>query len=539
MGVLGWLKSLFVADAEGLYFGGLRVSDEKGEGGFMLVGVPGTGKTVVIDMVLRQVLPPIADGSRDDRALIYDPKREYISKLQRLGYFDPVSAGMAGTAFDPATDATNVVITNPLDERGLCWEVAKDFDRLLDARQFATVLTADAREYGSGGGTDKEFFVESCTQLFQAVFKVLHRRKPYRPGLPGSGWSLRDFILAFEDYDDLEMLLNGKDAADDTRKPWNDFLGKAIMRGETGPSVVASVGKYLGRIRDIAAAWDAIRRKHPSRTFSFREWVNGRKILILGSSERYGPLLHIANRLLFHKAAVELFEHRRQNDAARNTWVVLDELPELGHLTDLHRLLAKGRSWGIRVLFAFQNYSQLREVFGDHQADSIVSLAHTFAVFNCGVDTAERESKMFGEYTDQQGRSRPRVSPTDITDLPVDPVERGVVGWYYSKRLPEPRARKRAMPWSEVKKTFIQRDGLWDTVERENEEDFALKIWEDEERAVLKLGGRGRIDQVPTYDGLQHLVDRLKKEKGQANPVLQRVQSLLDQAKEGERGKGR
>jgi hypothetical protein len=466
------LKAVF-AEEPGLFFGGLVVPDTYGEGGFMLVGTPGSGKTVVLDMLLRQTLSPILSRARHDRALLYDPKREYVSKLQQLGLYDPVSAGEPDSGFDPKQHRKCVIITNPLDERAFAWNIDQDFDHLLDGEQLAEIFT-------TGTGERNEFFVKTSKQLFAAAFRALHRRKKGR-------WTLRDFILAFDAREDLGRLLT---QYEDTKTIWREYLGDEISRTETGPSVYASLRNYLADLSAVAAAWDAIQTRHPKRTFSFRHWVNGQSVILLGKSHRHGEHLQLANRLMFHKASLELLGHPLQRDPNRNTWVFLDELPELGYLTQLKNLMAVGRSWGIRVVIAFQDYSQLVKEFGQENAQTITHLAHTFGGLNCSGDTSQWISGMFGG----------GIVPADeFHRLPLNPQVNGVVGWYYSKRLDEQRAQRHVIPWSEVEKVLLRRDQARDERDRQLESDYVLRPWSVAERGELGLDVLNVPGSLPTF----------------------------------------
>lgn len=465
-------KSLFAKEPR-LFFGGIEVPDTYGEGGFMLVGTVGAGKTLVLDMLIQQALDRISDLSRSDRALIYDPKREYVSKLQQLGLFDPVTAKESGSGFNAKHDRECVIITNPLDERAYAWDMAKDFDHYLDGEQLAEIFTKNGAEVGDRN----VFFLNTTKQLFAAVFRALLRKKP-------RSWTLRDFILAFQNRKDLEVLLSQHP---DTQSVWREYLGEEISRTDTGPSIYATIRNYLALMSATAAAWARIRERTPERTFSFRQWVNNRSVILLGKSRRHGEHLELVNRLMFHKASLELLNHKEQGNAARNTWVFLDELPELGYLNQLQNLIAVGRSWGVRVVYGFQDYSQLVKAFGEQDAKTITNLAHTFGGLNCSDETSRWLSRLFGQYRDQEGRPHPTVPEEEFQSLPLNPQVEGVVGWYYSKRLPEMRAQKHRIAWSEIEQVKLDRVQEVDERDRMNQRDYELDEWKPEERAEIGI----------------------------------------------------
>ena len=99
----------------GVRIGGVELSRKREVAHILLVGLPGGGKTVIINNVLQQIL------DRGDRAIIHDPKGDFSSWLPEsesvlLGPWDARSV-----AWDIATD-----ISNP--ERGCKPNPAKSLD---------------------------------------------------------------------------------------------------------------------------------------------------------------------------------------------------------------------------------------------------------------------------------------------------------------------------------------------------------------------------------------------------------------------------
>ena len=475
----------------------------------MMVGAPGTGKSIVLEILMRQALAPMAAGTRDDRALIYDPKREFVSKLQSLGLYDAESARELGVAFDEQKCRRCVVITNPIDERASYWSIAHDFDELLDGEVLAAMFTAGAR--AEVKEANARFFEATTNQLFAAVFTALHSLKRGR-------WTLRDFILAFADEqrlerlltqpkelakDDLEDIKNTKRWYKETGNTWRAYLGKKISEGDVAPSIFASIKTYLTKMSRMAAAWHAIQEKHPLRTFAFRKWVDERGVVLLGSSEKHENHLELVNRLMFHKASVELAEHQSQNVATRNTWVFLDEVHELGYLPKLQSLLAKGRSRGIRVAIAFQDYGQMVLTFGAENAQTITAIVNTVGATQCRGKTAKWLSEMFGSYQDQQGRDTPNVRESEFSTLSKEVKTDGVSGWYYSGSLTEGQVQKHVIPWKEVEPVLLTYQGSTDVGHGRAEEDYLLEEWRDselEELGLIDTPPEARAEPQPTPD---------------------------------------
>src|SRR5882724_8332844 len=76
-------------------------------GHLAIVGVTGSGKTMLQRLLMQSVLPAIKDG-RGQRALIYDAKQDMLSLLAGMSLNAPVH------------------LLNPLDARSVAWDIAAD-----------------------------------------------------------------------------------------------------------------------------------------------------------------------------------------------------------------------------------------------------------------------------------------------------------------------------------------------------------------------------------------------------------------------------
>lgn len=69
---------------QGITWGGLRIPSKFATSHFMVVGTTGSGKTVTIQMLMKEVLQSVGTGT-DHRALIYDAKQDIASQIPSMG----------------------------------------------------------------------------------------------------------------------------------------------------------------------------------------------------------------------------------------------------------------------------------------------------------------------------------------------------------------------------------------------------------------------------------------------------------------------
>jgi hypothetical protein len=80
--------------------------------GYLIAGVPGTGKTLSVRLLLQSFLDPRCKPSMpgNDRAGVYDPKQEFYPILRGMG-----------------VAAHRICLLNPFYLRGVAWDIADDY----------------------------------------------------------------------------------------------------------------------------------------------------------------------------------------------------------------------------------------------------------------------------------------------------------------------------------------------------------------------------------------------------------------------------
>ena len=223
-------------------------------------------------------------------------------------------------------------------------------------------------------------------------------------------------------------------------------IGQRLDPGKTADSIMMTVVASLSWIRHLARAWP-----DGSKGVSIARWVAGTSRAKTIIFQHYDESASLARPVI--AAMVSLAARRLlslPDDSDREVWLLLDELPALPRIDALPALLERGRSKGVRVVLAYQSYSQLIDVYGRETTQTVESLCGTSVFFRSpGGETADHISDLIGETEDEvptpttqhtqdgrgstsismQRRAEPLVRAEEISGLPQPQAEGGVPGY--------------------------------------------------------------------------------------------------------------
>ncbi len=335
----------------GIYFGGVALPTQELTTHMKVIGSTRSGKTNVLRLMMQGVLL-----RKDTRALIYDPKTEFPSILAGMGISEE-----------------EMLILNPFDARAYAWDMAKDLTDDRDAEALAQILVPENPNAGAG-----RFFDDATRILIGAVAKLFME---YAPGR----WTLRDLILACESIELISILLqNDPDLQADL---------KVAGAGETAGNVMATVASVTRRGLKTVAAYLHYHHER-GRTFSLQDWMENYYVLLLGCDRRSKATLQPLNQLLLTRASQLLTSQRTDG----YTFLILDELPELGKIGDIDRVAKLGASYKVCLSIAFQSYSDLKQIYGDNIANSLIGQCDKSAYLRVlDSETAEWQAKQIGQ----------------------------------------------------------------------------------------------------------------------------------------------
>jgi type IV secretory pathway TraG/TraD family ATPase VirD4 len=310
---------------------------------FLIDGATGTGKSMAIRSVLRQI------QARGDLAVVVDPECEYVSEFHRQARGD--------------------LILNPVDERCPYWspwlELSERYYQADAAMLAASLIPEPARGYESGSD---HFFRQSSRTLLESLLQVATPREPH--SIP------KQLEL---DREKLKQALSGT--------PAYSLIDPGAH--EQGAGIVATVANatrpflYLPPA-DGRSPWSALQWSEHPQGWLFLTMRDASNSAALPLANLWLDL--IVGRLL------------GSGDQQRKIWIVVDELPVLGRQANLETLVTRGRKRGLAAVLGFQSIAQLRRIYGNEQAAVLASMPSTKLILRVDEpETAAFLARQIGE----------------------------------------------------------------------------------------------------------------------------------------------
>ena len=301
---------------------GMRMARERETRHFLVSGATGSGKTVIIHSLLKQIL------DRGDKLIAHDTKGDVTETLP----------------------ADRFTLLGPHDARSGVWDIGSDVKTEQEARELAFAFIPESQE---------PVWANGAREIMAGVVITLQKNE-------GQKWGWEDLKnLLFADIASLRRIF-----------AMHYTEGLAYLEFENnGPSrttisFVVTMRAHLAMVvLPLANAWS---RKNPSRRFSarsfiFREDADDRIVVL----QRAPHLPSLSTAWI--GAIVKLMANYSvgpllPDDSKRRIWFALDEFPQLGKLDGFAQILEKGRSKGICVIIGAQDISQINEKYGSEVA---------------------------------------------------------------------------------------------------------------------------------------------------------------------------
>lgn len=370
----------------------LQISKARESGNILVVGNQGTGKTVFIAPLIDQVIV------RGERAFIYDEKREFTAL-----FYQPESS----------------VLLAPWDARGTAWDIQRDAHNATQAQLIAERLIPESHE---------PLWSNGARMLFCGMIEILNHTQTRW------GWSELADILSCD-----ETVLQSQ------LSQYYPRAARFIVEGsKTTQSFFAQLVGSLGWIYTLSEAWP----KAYEDGFCVRDWVSNeataKPVIIVQADKRYKDIgAPLANTLIALMTSLILAQ---TNSADRELWLFIDELGNLPKNPALAEWMSLGRSKGCRICGGTQSISQLKHIYGEQEADTLLNMFTLFASMRVGAagNTATYTAKAFGERVVERPTSSAGqgdgttqnwhretlalVSASNLVQLP-QPNKKGVVGY--------------------------------------------------------------------------------------------------------------
>jgi type IV secretory pathway TraG/TraD family ATPase VirD4 len=369
----------------------LTITRKKESDNLFISGSQGSGKTVFLTPLIKQVI------ERGERCFIYDEKREFTALFH----------------------SDNSVLIAPWDTRSVAWDIQADASNATQAQLIAQKLIMDS---------DDPLWANGARMIFVGMVETLNHTQA------DWGWTELSDILTSD-----EAVLH---------KQLEQYYPRAarfiVEQSKTTQSFFAQLLGSLGWIFTLAEAWP----KAYEGGFSMMCWVSNpdtdKPIIIVQADKRYADIgAPLCNALI---ALMTAHIIAQSNSSKRELWLFLDELGNLPKNGALQDWMSLGRSKGCRIVAGTQSISQLKEIYGEHGADTLLSMFKLFAAMSSGAlgESATYAAKAFGErdverhsnasFDDDkpsqqwQRETLPLVTSSDLVHLPP-PTKHGVEGY--------------------------------------------------------------------------------------------------------------
>lgn len=298
---------------------GVHLTPHQETRGFFLEGGTGSGKTVIIESLLRQAI------ERRDKIVLYDIKGDFAPKIERR------------------------LVLNPFAAETAVWAVARDVKTADQARQLARMLIP------SDKGTDT-FWDSAAHTVLSGILISLQAEK-------SGHWTFRDV---------WRLLLSPRETVIEKLKAHYP-LAAVFFADKAGASnleqgVLATVAARLSPlIESLAIAWG--NPDDQAAGFSFETWLLSEdaepRTLILQGSPEHQDAASAWIRMAINYLAGLLVSPRVENDGPLRLWLILDELYSLGQIPRLTDIVDRGRQKGVRAVVACQSLAQIALHYGE------------------------------------------------------------------------------------------------------------------------------------------------------------------------------
>ena len=324
---------------------------------FLLVGVPGSGKTVSIRLLLLQVLRSLEAGQR---VFLFDPKGDYWPFVNVLGYGE------------------QALLIHPYRPSAPGWDIARDVRSVKSAQAIVAALLPNPP------GVSDPHWNKSARALMKGAILAFQQI--------GSDWSFWDLLVACASKSHLLELLDASEQPDLQER----------LRAKHGSAIEGSIetlATAVDEFRAPAQSWFQAWKK--GQRFSLSDWVSGQAppVLVMGYDEVDKASLQPIVRSFFGRA-FDLLLHDDEHEQGPRTWVFLDELPAAGRIPELSTLILQGRSKGISVLLGTQSVNALRPLYREPgEVSAILSAAKNRAYMKANdKETAEWAAGDIGKW---------------------------------------------------------------------------------------------------------------------------------------------
>jgi type IV conjugative transfer system coupling protein TraD len=329
---------------------------------FLVHGTTGSGKSQLIVKLLDCI------RKRGDRVIIYDKGGLYTSCFYR---------------------EDKDYLLNPFDSRSQNWSLWDEARTVSDFENLAESLIPAHSEHDP-------FWVNAARTVFGSAAFTMQDDEDR------SIKKLLDLLLTAE-LGELKQYLSGTDAA--------ALTSEKIEK--TSVSIRSVIATNLKSLRFLTGT-----AKNNKPPFCIRDWIANEKdqgwLFLTSTGDQHAALIPLIS-MWFSIATVSLLS--LPESLGRRIWFICDEVPTLNKQPQLASALAEGRKYGGCFVLGMQSLSQIKQVYGIHNAEAIYDLLNTAFYFRSPTsEVAEHVSKNLGSQEIEDMRENYSYGANTIRD---------------------------------------------------------------------------------------------------------------------------
>lgn len=346
------------ADDPGFPFGGTLMSQLDADKHILFVAATGAGKSVLMKHMLFYLLANWGVGY-PERFIIHDPAGEFPATLEALGLGD------------------SVIHTDPFDQRGRPIDFSSMIQTPAEIQTFAEILVPQPT-----GNKGDEFWRNVTILIIKVVVRYFCKSAP-------GEWRLRDLQNALRHPSLIDRMI--ADA-----KELNHY---AVYKGSdnTTANILTTIVTTMDQYEVLAALYHKLETVYGNKPFNpQRDFLDSNAIVLLSSSETAKQAVQNANRILLTRLIQLMIDGPEQSGPT--TWFFLDELPAIGRIPSLMAGMTRLRKYGGVFVGVIQSITQLFEVYGRDESNSLLSqYQHVAALHMEDPETAKRFAESAGK----------------------------------------------------------------------------------------------------------------------------------------------
>lgn len=315
---------------------------------FFIVGRPGTGKTTLLNGVLKKI------REMDGKAIIHDFKGDYVS------YF-----------FNPKSD----ILFNPLDVRTAHWSLFDEIEMIPDIDSLANSLIPISFK-------EDKFWTDAARDVFSSI---LHYLTISNKKTNADLWD----CVTLTEAEMVQLVQIATAQGIEAAKKAQGYLQGYDKGSKVASDVLSTMRQYTNCFYYT---------RHIQNNFSIKKWLESEQggFVFITNYQNIRDTLRPVLSLFLDTTMKHLLSLSESYE--RRVFFILDEFASLQQLSSIIRTLEQGRSKGASVWIATQDIAQMQKLYGHETTHTIANNCNTITAFAVNdPQSQEYLSKLFGE----------------------------------------------------------------------------------------------------------------------------------------------